>query len=99
PLVAGAILFLFGVHTAAWGATSTTIRHRAVPTDLQGRVGSIYFLGMMGSLVVGNAVGGVLARQWGITAPFWFAFAGSAVILGLIWRELGQIAHAEAATG
>ena len=99
PLVAGGILFLFGVHTAAWGATSTTIRHRAVPTDLQGRVGSIYFLGMMGSLVVGNAVGGVLARQWGITAPFWFAFAGSAVILVLIWRELSHIAHAEAAPG
>lgn len=29
PLVAGAILFVFGVHTAAWGATSNAIRHRA----------------------------------------------------------------------
>jgi len=93
PLVAGAILFVFGVHTAAWGATSNAIRHRAVPTELQGRVGSIYFLGMMGSLVVGNAIGGLLARQWGITSPFWFAFAGSALILLLIWRELGHIAR------
>ena len=30
-----------------------------------------------------------------MTAPFWFAFAGSAVILALIWRELGHIAHAD----
>ena len=92
-MVAGAILFVFGVHTAAWGATSNAIRHRAVPTELQGRVGSIYFLGMMVSLVVGNAIGGLLARQWGITSPFWFAFAGSALILLLIWRELGHIAR------
>jgi hypothetical protein len=34
-----------------------------------------------------------VARIWGVTAPFWFAFVGSAVILTLIWRELGHIAH------
>ncbi|HAP76997.1 MAG TPA: MFS transporter [Acidimicrobiaceae bacterium] len=92
PLVAGAILFCFGVHTAAWGATSNAVRHRSVPTELQGRVGSIYLLGMMGSLVVGSAVGGVTANVWGVTAPFWFAFVGSLLILLAIWRELARIA-------
>ena len=38
-------------------------------------------------------VGGLLARAWGVTAPFWFGFAGSAVILALIWRQLAHIAH------
>lgn len=33
--------------------------------------------------------------MWGVTAPFWFAFAGSAIILALIWRSLPQIAHAD----
>jgi hypothetical protein len=32
---------------------------------------------------------------WGITAPFWFAFAGSALILALIWRSLLDIAHTD----
>jgi predicted MFS family arabinose efflux permease len=62
---------------------------------MQGRVGSLYAIGLFGGLVAGQALGGVLARVWGITAPFWFAFAGSAVILALIWRQLTHIAHAE----
>ena len=36
--------------------------------------------------------------MWGVTAPFWFAFAGSALILALIWRSLLQIAHADEQT-
>jgi hypothetical protein len=32
-----------------------------------------------------------------VTAPFWFAFVGSALILALIWRALGDIAHADQA--
>ncbi len=54
-----------------------------------------------GGLVVagmgGSAIGGALANRYGVTAPFWFAFAGSAVILALIWRQLAHIAHADEA--
>jgi hypothetical protein len=39
----------------------------------------------------------VIARIWGVTGPFWFAFVGSAIILVLIWRELTHIAHADEA--
>jgi hypothetical protein len=39
----------------------------------------------------------VLAQRWGVTAPFWFAFAGSAVFVVLIWRQLTHIAHADQA--
>jgi hypothetical protein len=36
---------------------------------------------------------------WGLTGPFWFAFAGSVLILAAIWRELGYIGSlSEAAT-
>ena len=34
----------------------------------------------------------------GVTAPFWFAFAGSAVLLVLIWRSLIQVGHEEEPT-
>jgi hypothetical protein len=29
-----------------------------------------------------------------VTAPFWFAFGGSAIFVVLLWRELTRIAHA-----
>lgn len=96
PAVALATLFVFGVHTAVWGTTSTSIRQRAVPTAFQGRVGSVYMMGVHGGMVVGAAVGGGIARIWGVTGPFWFAFVGSALILATIWRALGHIAHADA---
>jgi MFS family permease len=93
--VAMAIMFVFGAHAFIWGTTSRTVRMRAVPIELQGRVGSLYLIGVMGGIVVGQGIGGVVARLWGITAPLWFAFAGSAVILALIWTQLTHIAHAD----
>ncbi len=87
-------MLVFGVHASMWATTSTTVRQAAVPEELQGRVGSVYLVGMQGGLVVGAGVGAVLAQTLGITAPYWFAFAGSAAILALIWRELAHIAHA-----
>ncbi|EXG81883.1 MFS transporter [Cryptosporangium arvum] len=95
PLVALPIFFVFGAHAFIWGTTSTTVRQRAVPTHLQGRVGSVYTIGLYGGLVVGAAVGGVLADHFGVAAPFWFAFAGSAVFLALLWPSLTRIVHAE----
>jgi MFS family permease len=93
--VAVPVFFVFGIHEAAWGTTSATIRQRVVPMEFQGRVASVYMVGVFGSLVIGAALGGVLAGVWGLTAPFWFGFVGSAVILTLIWGQLGNIARAE----
>lgn len=98
PFVAGATMLLFGVHEVVWGTTSTTVRQRSVPEALLGRVTSVYLLGGLGGLVVGSLIGGVLAQRFGITAPFWFAFIGSAVLLVLIWRTLDDITHAAVAT-
>ena len=93
--VAMATFFVFGAHAFVWGVTSVAIRQRAVPTVLQGRVGSVNLVGTYGGLVLGSGIGGLLARGYGVTAPFWFAFIGSVVFLVLIWRELRHIAHAE----
>ncbi len=87
--------FVFGAEAFVWGTTSTSIRQRAVPTEVQGRVGSVYLLNVMGGMVVGAALAGPLAHQWGITAPFWFAFVGSALLLAVIWRQLGHVAHSD----
>jgi predicted MFS family arabinose efflux permease len=94
-VVAMAIMVAFGAHAFVWGATSGTIRQRAVPTGLQGRVGSLNQISVFGSLTVGFALGGVIAQRWGVVAPFWFAFVGSAAFLALIWGQLAHIAHAD----
>lgn len=95
PVVALAIFFVFGAHAFIWGTTSITVQQRAVPTRLQGRVSSVNLVGCFGGLVLGGLLGGALAQAYGVTAPFWFAFGGSAVFLVLLWGQLSHIAHAD----
>ena len=95
--VAMVILFIFGVYAFVWATVSNTVRQRAVPTEFQGRVGSVYFVGLMGGLIIGQALGGWIAGLFGLTAPFWFAFVGAGITLLLVWRQLGHIAVATSA--
>ena len=97
PYVAMPVFFVFGAHAFIWGTTSITIRQRAVPTELQGRVGSVNIMGVFAGLVLGAGIGGALAQGYGVTAPFWFAFVGSAIFVVLIWGQLRHIAHADEA--
>ena len=96
PWLAMAVFVVFGAHEFVWGTTSMTIRQRVVPTVLQGRVNSVNVIGVFGGLVVGAGLGGWLARDWGVTAPFWFAGAGSAVFVALVWRSLRHLEAADA---
>lgn len=97
PWIASAIFFIFGAHAFIWGTTSMTVRQRAVPTQLLGRVGSVNTISVFGGLVVGSALGGLLGSRFGVTVPFWFAFAGSALFVVALWRQLRHIAHADEA--
>lgn len=94
PIVALGILVVFGVHEVVWGTTSTVVRQRAVPDELLGRVGGVYRVAVMGGIVIGTPLGGLLARSWGLTAPFWFGFVVAATLVVLLWREFDHIAHA-----
>ncbi|HEX3541990.1 MAG TPA: MFS transporter [Acidimicrobiales bacterium] len=93
PAVAVAVMVVFGAHEFAWGATSVTVRQRAVPEALQGRVASVNSLGVYGGLVLGAALGGLIGGHFGVTAPFWFAFAGSGIFVMLMWHQLAHITH------
>ena len=59
-----------------------------------GRVTGVYSVGVIGGMVIGTPIGGLLARTFGITAPFWFGFIGSALLVALLWREFEHIVHA-----
>lgn len=94
PAVALATLVVFGAHAFVWGTTSTVVRQRAVPNELLGRVGGVYRVAIVGGLVIGAPIGGLLARSLDITAPFWFGFIGSALLVAVLWRQFEHIAHA-----
>lgn len=93
--VALVIMFVFGAYAFIWGTISTTVRQRLVPAELQGRVASVNMVGVFGGMVIGQALGGVIAEVWGLTAPWWFAFVGAALTLLLVWKPISQIVSAK----
>ena len=96
PIIAMIIMFFFGIHEANWATTAMSVRQRAVPNELLGRVSGVYQVAMMGGLVIGSLIGGVLATHFGLLAPYWFGFFGCAIMLVAIWGRLGDIAHEDA---
>jgi MFS family permease len=97
--VALATMVVFGAHAFVWGTTSSVVRQRAVPNELMGRVGGVYRVAIIGGLVIGTPIGGALATAFGITAPFWFGFVGSALLVTILWRQFDHIAHSDHAGG
>ena len=63
--VAFAIMVVFGAYAFVWGTVSQTVRMRAVPMEFQGRVGSVYVVGLFLGLVIGQGLGGRHRRAVG----------------------------------
>jgi len=95
--VALVIMFVFGAYGFVWATISTTVRQRLVPAALQGRIASVNMVGVFGGMVIGQALGGVIAQVWGLTAPWWFGFAGAAITLVLVWKPISHIVNAKPA--
>ncbi|WP_327639113.1 MFS transporter [Kribbella sp. NBC_00482] len=91
PWVAGATMAVFGVHAVVWGIVSTTARQLATPDALMGRVNSVYMLASVGGAAIGSALGGVLAQQYGLAAPFAIAFVAMVVMTAVAWRPLRNV--------
>jgi MFS family permease len=94
PAIALATLVVFGAHAFVWGTTSTVVRQRSVPDALLGRVGGVYRVAIVGGMVIGTPLGGLIAQIFGLAAPFWFAFGGSALLVAILWRQFDHIVHA-----
>lgn len=98
-IVALVTMVVFGAHEFVWGTTSEVVRQRAVPNELLGRVTGVYRVANVGGLVIGTPIGGLLASVYGVTAPFWFGFIGSALLVAVLWRRFDDIVHAGEGTG
>lgn len=86
PWVAAVTLVIFGAHATIWGVVADTYRQRVTPARLLGRVNSVYLLFSMGGFALGSVLGGFVAKAFGITAPFWVAFAAMTAVAALVWR-------------
>jgi Na+/melibiose symporter-like transporter len=51
-------------------------------------VWSVYRLLGLGGMSLGALLGGVLARGFGLTAPFWFSSLSVAILTVIVWRIL-----------
>ena len=96
PLVVGAMLALFGFHAIVWNVITISLRQQLIPERLLGRVNSAYRLLGLGGMSIGALIGGVLARGFGLTAPFWFASATVVVLIFFVWRIISNRTVAEA---
>jgi MFS family permease len=90
PWLAAASLVLFGVHTMVWGVIACTLRQRAVPDRLLGRVGGAQALLEAGGATLGLLLGGVFAQALGITAPFWIASGSMVLVAAMAWSPLRE---------
>jgi MFS family permease len=77
-----AIAFVtFGFTGVVWNVVTVSLRQTIIPTQLLGRVNSVYrFLGW-GAMPVGAAIGGVVAGAFGLRAPWLLAAAICAIAL------------------
>ncbi|MGK8524393.1 MFS transporter [Nocardia asteroides] len=88
PWVAGVTLAVFSVHATIWGVVVSTVKQRAVPDRLQGRVASVHSLLDVTGVAVGTLLGGFLARWFGLAGPYWIAFAAMTAITIFAWKRV-----------
>ena len=76
--VVGTMLVIEGFVIIVWNVITVSLRQAIIPDRLLGRVNSVYRLLGWGSMPVGAAIGGFVARYFGLRAPFLF---GGVVLL------------------
>jgi MFS family permease len=98
PVLAGADFALFGVHAVVWGALISSLRQELTPARLRGRVESAYRFVESGAAAPGALVGGLLAAQLGLTAPFWLGGITGLLLLAIAWPTFSPATVASART-
>jgi predicted MFS family arabinose efflux permease len=73
PILAAFLLALLSGASMIGNVVVTVLRQAAIPSDLLGRVTSAYRMIALGTLPLGAAVGGLVARSFGLTSPYWMS--------------------------
>jgi len=94
--VVGLMMFVFGVHASLWSIVAASLRQRMTPPEMLGRVGSTNLFIAAGGNCIGALLGGTLATAFGITAPYWVAFAVAVGVSASTWRVFNRATVARA---
>lgn len=89
--VVGVALSLYIAHAVVWNVMSASMRQKATPAAMMGRVGAVGRFVSITGLAVGAGLGGLLARHLGYQAPFAVAavfFAVGALLVVLARRHV-----------
>lgn len=86
PWLAGVALAANGCTVVMWNVVTVSLRQTLTPGALLGRVSATYRLLAWGSMPLGAMVGGALATQWGLRAPFLVAGFGLLSMAALTLR-------------
>lgn len=73
-VVMAACLALSAFAGTQWNVATVSLRQRIIPDRIRGRVNSVYRLAGWGAMPIGATLGGVIASQAGLRAP-WYASA------------------------
>jgi predicted MFS family arabinose efflux permease len=90
---AATVAMAFG--TTVWNTVTVSLRQRIVPAHLFGRVNSVYRWLVWGSISIGAALGGLVAREFGLRAPFFFGAAVGVVALITLFFSITRTSLAE----
>jgi MFS family permease len=87
-VVVGLMLGLMSYAGVVGGVVGSSFRQAIIPNHLMGRVSSAFRLYGLGSMALGAFIGGLLARGFGLLAPYWLCggimFALTLVLLPTI---------------
>lgn len=72
-VLAAVAILLSSFCSALGNVVQIGLRQRIVPNALLGRVTSFYRLIGLGAIPLGGLAGGLIAREFGLTAPYWVA--------------------------
>ncbi|HEX3589072.1 MAG TPA: hypothetical protein VHV74_05515 [Pseudonocardiaceae bacterium] len=91
------MLAVNGFVTTLWNIVTVSLRQDIVPTELPGRVNSVYRMLGWGLIPVGAVAGGFVAHTVSLRAPFPIAGAIRAVALVIalppLWQASRPVAH------
>jgi len=74
-IFAFAMIALDALAGTVWNVVTLSLRQELIPERLLGRVGSAFRMIGLGGMSLGVLVSGLLARELGLAAPYWFAAA------------------------
>lgn len=80
PMIVAAMLAAIGFCDMLGNVILTSFRQAVIPSHLLGRVTSAYRLPVMGAVPLGAFVGGIVTREFGLTAIYW---VGAVALVGV----------------